>query len=125
MSDTCRTCGQELPAGNSNLSVLIQNSCNDESKWYTGWDAVWNAWSVGDSKYLGDDRVLVEKVYETDSDNFDGYDSIPIEMVFAVSNNFDMEFWKITGEWSSYDGKEWNGMFSKVEKKERTSVYYG
>lgn len=125
MSETCRTCGQELPAGNSNLSVLIENSCNDTSRWYTGWDAVWYDWTIGDTKFLGDARLTVEKVFETDSDNFDGYETIPIEMVFAVSQNYDTEFWKINGEWSSYDGKEWNGLFVKVEKKERTSVYYG
>jgi len=125
MSDTCRTCGQELPEGNSNLSILIRDSCNDISRFAQGWEAVWAKWEVGDTKFLGDDKLMVEKVYETNPTNLDGYDTIPVEMVFQVANGYDSDYWKINGEWSSYDGREWNGLFVKVEKKERTSIYYG
>jgi hypothetical protein len=125
VSETCRTCGQELPEGNSNLSVLIQNSCDETSRYYTGWDAVWYDWPVGETRFLGPTSTMVQKVHETDTDSFDGYDTLPIEMVFQVADGYDSEFWKINGEWSSYDGKEWNGLFVKVEKKERTSIYYG
>jgi len=125
MSETCKTCGQELPDGDTNLSVLIRDSCNDISQFAEGWDAVWTKWSVGETKFLGDDKLMIEKVFETNWEDLDGYDTLPIEMVFQVARGYDSEFWKICGEWDSYDGKKWNGMFVKVEKKERTSVYYG
>src|SRR4051812_42916155 len=116
MSNTCVTCGQEVSENDTPLKMALKNSCN--TKWNTGWDAVWSYWAVGDGKQI--DGKWVTKVYESDIE-LDGYDTIPVEMVFEENDNY----WKVSGSWSSYDGKEWEDRLVKVEKKERTSVFYG
>lgn len=116
--NTCVTCGQAVSESDTPLKMAIKNAC--PSNWYNGWDGVWNSWDIGEHKNLG--AFGVTKVSETDSKELDGYSVVPMEMVFEVDGD---EYWKITGSWSSYDGKEWEDTLVRVEKKERTSVYYG
>lgn len=117
MSNTCNTCGQEVDENFSPLKAALMSSC--DGNWRKGWTAVYHAWNVGDFRRVG--AYDVTKVFETDSDELDGYGEEPMEMVFEVGD----EYWKITGTWSSYDGMKWNDTLVRVEKKERTSTYYG
>lgn len=118
MSEKCGTCGQFLPVDES-FDFALETSCDSISKWYTGWDAVWQSWSVGELKVI--QGKTVSKVSETDSDELDGYSTIPIEMVFEVNYG---QYYKLSGRWSSYDGKKWDKKLVEVEKRERTAFYY-
>lgn len=116
--NTCPSCGQSVKESETPLKQAIKNSCN--TTFYDGWEAVWYKWPVGEARRVG--PFTVEKVSETDSNELDGYTTIPVEMVFEVGYD---EFYKVTGSWTSYDGTKWNDELIKVEKKERTAVYYG
>jgi hypothetical protein len=120
MGDTCYACGQSITKANSSFEDSLRTVCDAEVSYYDGWDAVWARWRVGDWKIV--DGKVVTKVFETDEDELDGYGDVDIQMVFEDEV---MQCWKLKGSWSSYGGKKWEDGLVKVEKKERTSVYYG
>lgn len=120
MSETCYACGQSVTKANSSFEDNLRTACDNDTTYYDGWDAVWALWHVGDWKLVGGN--VVTKVFETDQNEMDGYGDVQIEMVFEDEL---MQCWKVKGEWSSYNGKQWESGLTKVEKKERTSVYYG
>jgi len=123
VSETCSACGQSVREGQSQDYFHILSICDEIGKWgTTGLNAGWQYWKVGEEHYR-DGKVyeLVQKTPE-DLDELEGYGAVAVSMVFEIDYD---NFVKVTGTWNSYDGIQWNEQLVKVEKKERTSVYYG
>ena len=122
MSETCKTCGQEVSEGQSSDYFAIRKIAEGLKSYGNVWDKAWDKWVLDEEVWeYGKCYKLVARTPE-DKWELDGYGSIDVSMVFEVDFN---TYYKLTGEWSSYNGIEWNDRLVKVEKKERTAVYYG
>lgn len=130
LSENCTSCGQELPQfydlSNTALIGKALKEYAAGNNTFRAWEAL-HSLEVGDSLQI--DRIgLVEKVHrvagEYDAPEYTQHIEMVLKITQYLPSGRVVKFFKKTGEYSSFDGNEWNGPFKETSEKPVTILVW-
>ncbi len=132
MSDKCDSCGQKLPEYyDLSETKIIEKAFSEYGIGDAGsWRGRSKGWSRLSDDLQGRSALFIERIGDVELINYVGGDyeseiyTQPIQMVLKVTQNTPDEqivkFFKKVGEFTSFDGSEWDGPFTEVSSKPKT-----